>query len=126
LDDQFLRRGETISLPKDYRNNLRDKLKYYNRLEFSSTSPDAEIWFIRAKEDFGFCGLKISFPYYVKDVIYCLNDEGIVYRGHSGSLVGEDESHGEERISRFYIKETEYDIEVDNDFFALPYDGEEE
>jgi predicted RNA methylase len=53
--------GETISLPKDYRNNLRDKLKCYNRLEFSSTSPDAEIWFIKAKEDFGFCGLKISF-----------------------------------------------------------------
>jgi hypothetical protein len=67
-----------------------------------------------------------SNPYYVKDVLYCVNDEGIVYRNHSGNVVREDGSYGEERISRFYIKETEYDIEVDNDFFALPYDVEEE
>lgn len=53
--------GETVSLPKDYQKNLRDKLNYYNRLEFSSISPDAEIWFIKARDNFGFCGLKISF-----------------------------------------------------------------
>ncbi len=67
-----------------------------------------------------------SNPYYVKYVLYCVDDEGIVYRDHSGNVVREDGSKDDERISRFYIKETEYDIEVDNDFFALPYEVEVE
>lgn len=66
-----------------------------------------------------------SNPFYVEDIVYCMNEGEIIYREHKGNAIKEDGQKSTQSISRFYIQEVKYEVDGDESFFELPYDVEE-
>jgi hypothetical protein len=65
-------------------------------------------------------------PYYIKDVLYCVSDEKVVYQKHTGQPILSTGERGQENVKKFYVAEVEYGVELEEDFFELPYEVEME